>query len=175
MKKVLGFIAVIAVLLPLLSLAQDEHRDNDRDHGYGHQHERWQRLSADDQSRFDSYYSRWLDYRQRNDRDQIVSMENRMRDVMVRYSIPPDTDFAQIASPSAGRISRRRIPSFSGDDASRFRSYYSRWQNYRQTNNRDQIVSMERRMRDVMNRNNIPGDVSYDEMMDVLNGRRGNY
>ena len=131
---------------------------------------RWRgRLSADDQSRFDSYYSRWLDSRRTHNRDEIASMENRMRDVMVHNSIPSNTDFFQIASPSAGGYRRPNIPRFSGDDARRFRTYYSRWQDYRRTNNREEIASMEGRMRDVMNHHNIPNDVSYDEVMNMLN------
>ena len=114
------------------------------------------RLSADDQRRFDSYYSRWLDYRRTNSRDEIASMENRMRDVMAHNSIPSNTEFFQIASPSAGGKTRPNIPRFSGDDARRFRSYYSRWQEYRRTNNRGEIASMEGRMSDLMNHHNIP-------------------
>ncbi|HEV7218622.1 MAG: hypothetical protein ACHP8A_01950 [Terriglobales bacterium] len=174
MKKLFWIsVTVFGLLLSLPCMAQD-HQDNDhgRDQGYGDRHDRWQgRLSANDQSRFDSYYSRWLDYQRTNNRDQMASMENRMRDVMARNSIPPDTEFSRIASPSAGQYRRRNIPRFSGDDARRFNSYYSRWQEYQRTNNRDQIASMEGRMRDVMNRHNVPGDVSYDEMMNVLNGR----
>jgi hypothetical protein len=172
MKANLGiFVVVIGLLFPLLIVAQDQHSDNGERHdeGYGDSHGGWQgRLSAEDQSRFDSYYSRWLNYRQSNDREQMASMENRMRDVMDHNSIPRDTDFSRIASPSAGRNSRRDIPRFSGDDARRFRSYYSRWQGYRQANDREQVASMEGRMRDVMNRHNIPGDVSYDEVMNML-------
>ena len=172
MKKLFGVLAIVVGLsLPLLSVAQnqDDQRHEERDRG---RHDGWAgRLSAEDQSRFDSYYSRWLDYRQTNNRDQAASMEERMRDVMVRNSIPPNTDFSRIASPSAGQHRRRDIPRFSGDDAQRFSSYYSRWQQYRQTNNRGQMASMEGRMRDVMNRHRVPGDVSYDEMMNVLNGR----
>jgi len=37
------------------------------------QWERWH-LSQNDQTRFDSYYSRWREYRESNDRDQIESM-----------------------------------------------------------------------------------------------------
>jgi hypothetical protein len=128
------------------------------------------RLSADDQSRFDSYYSRWLDSRRTRNRDEIASMENRMRDVMAHNSIPSNTEFSQIASPSAGGYRRPNIPRFSGDDARRFRTYYSRWREYSRTNNRDEIASMEGRMRDVMNHHNIPNDVSYDEVMNMLNG-----
>ena len=57
------------------------------------------RLSADDQRRFDSYYSRWLEYRRTNNREEVDSMEKRMRDVMTQYKIPLNTPYGQIASP----------------------------------------------------------------------------
>ena len=171
MKKIVGiFVAAVGLLLPLLSVAQNQRSNEDQRHdqGYGTSHGRWEgRLSAEDQGRFDSYYSRWQDYRRTNNRDEIVSMENRMRDVMAHSSIPSNTEFSQIASPSVYR--RPNIPRFSGDDARRFRTYYSRWQEYSRTNNRDEIASMEGRMRDVMNHHNIPNDVPYDEVMNMLN------
>jgi hypothetical protein len=79
--------------------------DGDRDDRYRNNDDRYRnnngwrgRLSSDDQSRFDSYYSRWLEYRRTNNRDEIVSMEKRMQDVMMHYNIPPNTPFDQIAS-----------------------------------------------------------------------------
>src|SRR6266498_1881804 len=73
-----------------------ESRD-DRGRGYGG--DGWRgRLSADDQRRFDSYYSRWLEYRRTNNRDEIVSMEKRMQDVMVHNNIPLNVPYDQIAS-----------------------------------------------------------------------------
>jgi hypothetical protein len=220
---------LVGLLLPLLSVAQNQRSDGGQRHGqgYGTPYGRWEgRLSTEDQGRFDSYYSRWQDSRRTNNRDDIVSMENRMRDVMSHYNIPSDvsfgeiasnnnqsyggyrrgddsrwldsrrthnrdeiasmenrmrdvmahnsipsnTGFSQIASPSAGGYRRPNLPRFSGDDARRFRTYYSRCQEYRRANNRDEIASMEGRMRDVMNRHNIPNDVSYDEVMNMLNG-----
>ena len=177
MKTILGiFVTVVWIFLPLLLPAQNPSGDDRRhDQGYGTSHGRWEgRLSAEDQGRFDSYYSRWLDYRRTNNRDEIASMENRMRDVMAHNSIPSNTEFFQIASPSAGGKTRPNIPRFSGDDARRFRSYYSRWQEYRRTNNRGEIASMEGRMRDLMNHHNIPNDASYDEVMNMLGGYNQN-
>jgi hypothetical protein len=127
-------------------------------------------LSADDQARFDSYYSRWLNYRRTNNRDEVASMEDRMRDLMADNSIPSNTAFSRIASPTAQGRNRLNAPRFSDDDARQFRSYYSRWREYRRSNNRDEIASMERRMRDVMDRHNVPNDVPYDEVIDMLNG-----
>jgi hypothetical protein len=132
--------------------------------GYG----QWQgRLSADDQSRFDSYYSRWLEYRRTNNQSEVASMENRMRDVMSHNNIPSNVPFDQIAS-NGGQDYNSRYGQWQGrlsaDDQSRFDSYYSRWLDYRRTNNRDEIVSMENRMRDVMSHNNIPSDVPFDQI-----------
>jgi len=62
----------------------------------------WQgRLNDDDQQRFDSYYTRWLSYRQRNDQGQILSMQNRMLDVYAHYGIARTVPFSQVASPIA--------------------------------------------------------------------------
>jgi hypothetical protein len=56
------------------------------------------RLTDDDQQRFDSYYSRWLQYRQQNNKGEILSMQNRMYDVYNHYGIPNNVAFYQVAS-----------------------------------------------------------------------------
>src|ERR1700682_3430634 len=83
MKKLLG-VAALLLAFALPGFAQ------------GH------RLSPDDQSKFDSYYSRWIEYRQTNNHDQVRSMEGRMRDVMSRNGIPGDVPFERIASNGRG-------------------------------------------------------------------------
>jgi len=171
MNKFLAALAVtVALLLPLSSAAQNQHSDNDRrvDQNYG-DHDRWQsRLSPEDQSRFDSYYSRWLTARQSGDRKETSSAEKRMRDVMGHYSIPPNVQFSDIASDSVARYRGPQIPRFSGDDANDFRSYYSRWQNYKRSNNRLQSASMEERMRKIRSALKIPNNASYADVMDML-------
>jgi hypothetical protein len=175
MKRILGICAVLmALTLPLLGQnADDNRRQHDRDdarreEGRGYENRQWRgRLSSEDQQRFDSYYSRWLEYRRTNNRDQATSMEKRMREVMSRNNIPPDVPFDAVASSGdrEGRDHDRRERSrLSPDDQQRFDSYYSRWLEYRRTNNRDEAESMEKRMRDVMSRNNIPPDVPFDEV-----------
>lgn len=57
------------------------------------------RLSDDDQQRFDSYYSRWLNYKATNNQNGVTSMQNRMLDVYTHYGIPSNTPFNQVASP----------------------------------------------------------------------------
>jgi hypothetical protein len=82
----------------------NRHRSGDeRGRGYGDNRyggdNRWRgRLSSDDQQRFDSYYSRWLEYRRTNNRDEITSMERRMQDVMTHNNIPLNVPYDQIAS-----------------------------------------------------------------------------
>jgi hypothetical protein len=72
-------------------------RDDDGDRAYGRS--RWQgRLSAQDQSRFNSYYSRWQQYRATNNREQMASMEERMRNVYSHNGIPNDVPFDEVAS-----------------------------------------------------------------------------
>src|SRR5204863_8177826 len=94
------------------------------------------RLSANEQSRFDSYFSRWQEYRQRNDRGQVASMEKRMQDVYAHYRIPSNTPYFRIASNSRdedcdrweGDRWRERL---SNKDQCRVDSDYSRWLEYR--------------------------------------------
>lgn len=168
------FAITLALLLPFSSAAQNQRYDDDRrsNQGYEDSHDRWQgRLSSEDQGRFDSYYSRWLTARQSGDRSETASAEKRMRDIMGHYSIPPNVQFSEIASDSVGRLRGPRIPRFSGTDANEFRSYFSRWQNYKRTNNRQQAASMEERMRKIMYNHNIPENASYADVMDMLTDR----
>ena len=175
MKRILGICAVLmALTLPLLGQnADDNRRQHDRDDARredsrGNEHRQWRgRLSSEDQQRFDSYYSRWLEYRRTNNRDETVNMERRMRDVMARNNIPSNVPFDEVASSGDredGGHHRRERSRLSPEDQQRFDSYYSRWLEYRRTNNRDETVNMEKRMRDVMSRNNIPADVPFDEV-----------
>src|SRR5204863_1900352 len=94
---------------------RDRDRDNDayydrdnRAYGRGGSYGRnsqWRgRLSAQDQSRFDSYYSRWLGYRRSNNQSEAESMDRRMRDLYAHYAIPNNVPFNQIASSRAGPI-----------------------------------------------------------------------
>jgi hypothetical protein len=161
MKKLLASsVVILALVLPALA----------QWHG---------RLSPNDQRKFDSYYSRWVEYKRTNNRDQIVSMEHRMQDLMAHYRIPANVPYWQIASNGSERDWRgndhnayrdhgqnayprwRRLPP---DEQRKFDSYYSRWLQYRRSGDRDQVVSMEKRMRDVMARNGIPPNVPFDRI-----------
>ena len=139
MKKLLGiFFLLAAFCLPVVA----------------------QRLSPDDQQRFDSYYSRWQEYRQRSDFEQTQSMQKRMLDIYAHYGIPPQTPFWQVASNARGEHERwhRHL---SANDQARFDSYFSRWQQYRATHNREQVESMEKRMQEIYAQNRIPSNTPY--------------
>src|SRR5437773_11707573 len=85
MKKLFAVSALLfALFVPVLAQAQRQ-------------------LSADDQRRFDSYYSRWQEYRHTNNREQIASMEKRMQDVYEHYGIPGEKPYGEVAS-----LARRR-------------------------------------------------------------------
>lgn len=94
---------------------RDRDRDNDayydrdnRAYGRGGSYGRnsqWRgRLSAQDQSRFDSYYSRWLGYRRSNNQSEAESMDRRMRDLYTHYGIPSNVPYNQVASSGVGPI-----------------------------------------------------------------------
>ena len=146
MKRLFGLaILLITVALPALA-----------------QYRQWQQwnLSSGDQQRYDSYFSRWQDSRQRNDRDETRSMEKRMLDIYAHYNIPAQTPFWRVSSNArSGRNPWRG--KLSGDDQRRFDSYYSRWQEYRQRNDRDEIRSMEKRMLDIYSHYRIPPRTPY--------------
>jgi hypothetical protein len=124
----------MSLTLPVLAQdADDNRRQGDRDDAarhdhHGHRHAYWQgRLSSEDQQRFDSYYWRWIEYRRTDDRDQIASMEERMRDVMSHNNIPQDVPFDQIASGGDRGYGAQGQGPLSPEDQQRFDSYYSRW------------------------------------------------
>jgi len=150
-----------------------------------------QRLSPEDQQRFDNYYSRWEQYRQTNNREQISSMEKRMQDIYAHYGIPPNTPYSRVASNGGGYRDRdsdrdhdrdayrnqggyrdhdQGRARLSPEDQHRFDSYYSRWLQYRETNNREQVESMQKRMWDVYDHYGIPHNVPFDAV--TSQGRR---
>jgi hypothetical protein len=63
--------------------------------------ENWRnRLRGDDQKRFDDYYTRWLGYRNKKDKEQIASMQGRMLDVYAHDNVPLTTPYELVASPN---------------------------------------------------------------------------
>src|SRR5690348_5426875 len=158
MKKLLGTLALlIAITLPALTQIQ--------------------RMTPDDEDRFNSYYSRWLQDRQTDNRDDMINMEHRMQDLMSKYSIPPDTPYDQVASqysPPARPYDRRDYDRddrgyvgqwqgrLSPDDQKEFNKEYGKWQDSRAKNDRDDIDKHARKLEEIMARYNIAPDTPFD-------------
>ena len=160
MNKVLGSLIVLAAMaLPALAQAPQ--------------------MSPDDQQKFDGYYSRWAQDRQNGDRDDMVSSEHHMQDLMNKYSIPADTPYDRVASqnevappPPAynnnpgydnrGYGNRGYNNQLSPDDQNKFNKEYTKWQQANAKNDRDDIDKHARNMEELMQRNNIPQNTPFD-------------
>jgi len=134
-----------------------------------------QRMSPDDQDRFNSYYSRWLQDRQSNDRDDMVGMEQRMQDLMNRYAISSDTPYGEVAEQNAaprydrdrdypGRSYAGAYNQLSPDDQHKFNEEDGKWQESSAKNDRDDIDKHARKMEDIMARYNIPPNTAFAEI-----------
>jgi hypothetical protein len=164
MKKLLGILALVFVFaLPALAQVQ--------------------RLTPDDEAAFNGYYQRWLQDRQNNDRDDMVSMEHHMQDLMAKYAIPSDTPYDQVAGRQgpydyrdrdrdgdryhdrgyAGQWQGRLSP----DDQNKFNKEYTKWQESNVKNDRDDIDKHARNMEEIMQRNGIPPDTPFDTIATV--------
>ncbi len=133
-----------------------------------------QRMSPDDQDRFNNHYSRWMQDRQSNDRDDMISMEHHMQDLMNKYAIPPDTPYGEVAAQNAppryndrdrdDRAYGYRRAQMSPDDQRKFNDEYRKWQESSAKNDRDDIDKHARKMEDIMARYNIPPNTPFDEI-----------
>ncbi len=138
-------------------------------------------LSPDDQREFDRTYSKWMNDTQRNDRDDVERDVRRMREIMSRNNISPDTPYNQIASGASSDGDRaygneraypqtdRPYPSsgraqLAPEDQRDFDRYYSRWVDDSQRGDRDDAERDMHHMREIMERNNIPPDVPPDQI-----------
>ena len=150
---------------------RDYDHDNDRYHGRGGQ---WQdRLSPDDQNKFNKEYQKWQESNAKNDRDDIDKHARNMEQIMQRYNIPPDTPFDSVATVSAygGHIDVRQYQGrLSPGDQKDFDKAYEHWQKDRARNDRDDIAKDEGKMQEIMARYNIPRSVPYDVL---ASGNRG--
>lgn len=167
MKRLLGFtVLMLGLCLPVFAQAQ--------------------RMTPEDESQFKGYYSRWLQDRQSNDRDDMISMERHMQDVMSRYGISPDTPYDQVASQYGSAPqrydNRDRDRDYRGnwagrlspDDQNKFNKEYSKWQESNAKNDRDDIDKHARKMEEIMSRYNIPPDTPFDTIA-TANGYSPHY
>ncbi len=157
MIRILGtLLLLIAVSLPTLSQVQQ--------------------MTTDDQQQFNSYYSRWLADRQRGDRDDMISMEHHMQDLMSRYDIAPSTPYDEVAS----QTSQPPVPAYdnrttasqwqsvlSSDDQDKFNKEYTKWQEANAKNDRDDIDKHARNMEQIMSRYNIPPNTRFADIATV--------
>jgi hypothetical protein len=131
------------------------------------------RMSPDDQDRFNSYYGHWIQDKQTNNRDDMLSMEQRMQDLMAKYGVPSNTPYDELASQggSPDRIydrdsDRGYAGSWQGrmspDDQHKFNEEYRKWQESMAKNDRDDVGKHARKMEDIMARYNIPQGTSFD-------------
>src|SRR5579864_231400 len=146
-------------------------RDRDRDRGYANQ---WQnRLSPDDQNKFNKEYTKWQEANARNDRDDIDKHARNMEEIMSRYNIPQDTPFNEVAT-VGGYTSHMDVRQYQGrlspDDQKKFDKAYEKWQRDRAGHDRDDIAKDEGKMQEIMAKYNIPRDVPYDVL---ASGNRG--
>lgn len=128
-----------------------------------------QRMSPEDQDKFQSYYSRWVQDKQMNDRDDMISMEQRMQDLMAKYGVPSNTPYDEVAAQSGyqGYGRDRAYPGpwqgrLSSDDQNEFNKEYRKWQDAMVKHDQDDIDKHARKMQQLMMRNNIPASTPFD-------------
>jgi hypothetical protein len=157
MKKLIGSLIVLAAMtLPVLAQVQQ--------------------MTADDQQKFDNYYSRWVQDRQTSNRDDMVSMEHHMQDLMNKYAISANTPYAQVASsqnqampPAYTNQYNNQYASqwqgrLSSDDQNKFNKEYTKWQESNTKNDRDDIDKHARNMEQIMQRYNIPPNTPFADI-----------
>lgn len=137
------------------------------------------RLSSDDQRKFDSEYSKWMDAQRKNDRDDIDKHAREMQDIMSRYNIPSNVPFSSIATngyapPAYGNAPYGNQPAgyvygagaqrLSDKDQKDFDKAYHHWVEARNKRDMDDVDKNERKMREIMAKYNIPANVSFDQI-----------
>ncbi|PYX57169.1 MAG: hypothetical protein DMG73_13635 [Acidobacteria bacterium] len=136
------------------------------------------RLSPDDQSEFDKYYSKWLDARRKGDREDVEENARHMQEIMARYNIRSDVQFDQIASngslsPYAGNAGYGAPARLSRDDQKKFDKYYSEWVEANRKNKREESDENARKMQEIMARYNIPSSVQFEQIASNASGAYG--
>lgn len=123
-----------------------------------------QRLNTEDQKEFDKAYTKWVNDTRKNDRDDIAKDVRKMQQIMERNSIPASVPYEQVASTGGGYEMQQYRQQLSPQDQQDFDKAYTKWVNDTRKNDRDDIGKDERKMRGIMERNNIPMDVPFDRI-----------
>lgn len=130
------------------------------------------RLSPDDQREFDKAYTKWVNDTRKNDRDDIAKDIRKMQEIMARNNIPANVPYDQLASTGYGQQGRydaypqngRNQGRLAPEDQRDFDRYYSQWLDDSRRNDRADADRDSQHMQDIMQRNNIPPDVPYDQI-----------
>jgi hypothetical protein len=144
-----------------------------------------QRMTPEDQDRFDSYYTRWVQDKQSDNRDDMLHVEHRMQDLMSEYQIPPSTPYEEVAAQNAApprRDDRDYDRGYEGqwqgrlsaDDQKDFNKEYAKWQEANAKKDQDDIDKHARKMEEIMARNNIPPNTPFD-VIATANGNSVHY
>jgi Domain of unknown function (DUF3395) len=156
---------LICVLCALVAVSAVSATAQNNWNGYNPPNPYQGKLRAEDQKRFDDYYAKWVHDRERQDKSEIASMEDRMLDVYVHNGIPSNVPYDLVASPDVA-LPMTGFQHWQGrvrpDDQKRFDSYFTRWMEYRAKRDKEQIASMQGRMLDVYAHNNIPMTTPYE-------------
>jgi len=141
------------------------------------------RMSPDDQDKFSGYYSRWVQDKQMDNRDDMLSMEHRMQDLMAKYGIASNTPYDEVAAPARYRNDDRAYDSgyagswqgqMSPDDQNKFNKEYKEWLEERGEGDRKGIAKHEGKMQEIMARYNIPPNTPFDAIA-TTNGYSRHY
>ena len=131
------------------------------------------RLSSDDQQRFDTYYRKWVEATQTNNRMQAADAEKHMQEVMGSYAIPTSVPYDAIATSNAWVNYKQYRSRLSLTDQAQFDSYYQQWLNYKRLDNREDILRTEGRMQDILQHYGIPRSVPYAALTTPHTGNYG--
>jgi hypothetical protein len=135
-----------------------------------------QQMTSDDQQAFSGYYSRWVQDKQSGDRDDMMSMEHHMQDIMSKYAIPPSTPYDQVAAQNGNALPPPAYTNqpanhwqgvLSAGDQDKFNKEYTKWQEANATNNRGDIDKHARNMEEILNRYNIPPNTPFSQIATV--------
>jgi hypothetical protein len=140
-----------------------------------------QRMAPDDQDRFNGYYSRWVQDKQTNNRDDMLNMEQRMQDLMAKYGIASNTPYDELAS-QLGYRDDDRTRGYAGswqgqmspDDQNKFNKEYKEWLEERREGDLKGIAKHEGKMQEIMARYNIPPNTPFD-VIATTNGYSPHY
>lgn len=131
-----------------------------------------QRLSPDDQAKFNEEYAKWADAESKGDQHHIAEHAANMEKIMARYNIASNVPFQEIAA-GAAATPNAAYPAYpyaapvqrlSSSDQKDFDKDYKNWVKAQRKRDVDDITGNARKMQDIMARYNIPANVPFDQV-----------